>query len=322
MSNALKRIKPIIMKEKTFITIRFFQYLRRYWFLYLLVLPGLLHTFVFKYVPMYGLQLAFKDFNVVKGIFLSPWVGLDNFKLMFQDPYFYRVVFNTLLINIYNILFGFTFIVFLSLIINELKNSVYKKTVQTFIYLPHFISWVVFAGLVMIILSPTNDGLVNNIISLFGVEEPLSYLTKKSYFKLILVVSNIIKEAGFGTIIYLAALSGVNPELYESAVIDGAHRGQIIWHINLPRIMPTIAVLLILNFAKLFASNFDQVFNLYNPAVYETGDVLSTYLYRTGLMEGNFEMATAIGLVFNLLGLITVIIANKVISKMNVMGIF
>ncbi len=298
-----------------------YRYLKRHWFIYLLAVPAIIQTFIFRYIPMYGILIAFKDYNIRKGILGSPWVGWENFRVIIQDAYFYKVLANTLLINVYNLAFGFTFIIFLALMLSELKNGWLKKTVQTFVYLPHFVSWVVFAGLVMIALEPTKEGIVNGLLARWGYE-PIHFLVKRELFRGILVVSGMIKEAGFGTIIFLAALASVNPELIESAVVDGAHRGHMIWHIYLPRISPTIAVLLILRVARLFASNFDQVYNLYNPAVYETGDVLSTYLYRSGLLQGKLEMATALGLVFALIGLMMVVFTNRLISRMNVMGIF
>jgi putative aldouronate transport system permease protein len=297
------------------------RYISRHWFIYLLALPAVLYTFIFKYVPMYGLLIAFKDYKIRTGILRSPWVGLENFRVIIQDAYFYKVLTNTLLINAYNLVFGFTFIIFLALMINELRSGWLKRAVQTVVYLPHFVSWVVFAGLVMVALEPTKEGIVNGVITRFG-HEPIHFLVRRELFRGILVASQTVKEAGFATIIFLAALASVNPELMESAVMDGAHRGHMIWHIYLPRIVPTIAVLLILQVARMFTSNFDQVWNLYNPAVYETGDVLSTYLYRSGLLQGQFEMATALGLIFALVGFLTVVITNKIISRMNVMGIF
>ena len=297
------------------------KHVRRHWFIYLLMLPGIVFMVVFRYVPMYGMLVAFKDLNMRIGILASPWVGLDNFAVLFQQEYFYKVIANTVLINVYNIAVGFPFVILLALILNELQAGWYKRAVQTLVYIPHFVSWVVFAAIVAKMLDPEPTGAFNAFVGLFGVA-PQHWLAVPEYFRFILVVSGIIKTAGFGTIIYLAALSSVNPSLMESAICDGAHRGHLMWYIYLPRISPTIAVLLILNVANLFASNFDQVFNLYNPAVWETGDVLSTYLYRSGLLQGKFEMATALGLVFNVLGLIAVIVTNKLISRMNVMGIF
>ena len=295
---------------------------RRYWFVYLLMVPGLAWIAVFQYVPMYGLLVAFKDFNIVKGIARSPWVGLENFRVLFQSPVFYRALRNTLIINAYNFTIGFVFIVFLALMLNEVRVSWYKRTVQTMVYLPHFVSWVVMGALVSIMLYPEPDSPFNVIVSLFGVE-PRHWLTAPQYFRGIVVIVATIKDAGFATIIYLAALSSVNPDLVESAHCDGAHRGHLMRHIYLPRIAPTIVVLFVLQLAGLFGSNFDLMFNLYNPAVYDTGDVLSTYLYRTALLASKFEEGTALGLTQNLLGLAAVLAADRGIRRrLNVMGIF
>ena len=300
---------------------RVFGTLRRYWFVYLLMLPGLAWIVVFQYVPIYGLLVAFKDFNIVKGIARSPWVGLENFRVLFQSARFYLALRNTLIINLYSLAFGFTFTVFLALLLNEVRISWYKRTVQTMVYIPHFVSWVVIGALVSRMLYPEPDSPINFLVGLFGVQ-PRHWLTAPEYFRGIVVIVNTIKEAGFATIIYLAALSTVNPDLVESAHCDGAHRGHLMRHIYLPRIAPTIAVLFILQLSGMFGSNFDLMYNLYNPAVYDVGDVLSTYLYRTGLLQSKFEQATALGLVFNLLGLVLLLSANRGIRRMNVMGIF
>lgn len=300
---------------------RFVGALRRHWFVYLLMFPGLAWILVFQYLPMYGLLVAFKDFNIVKGIINSPWVGLENFRILFQSDKFYAALRNTLIINIYNLAFGFTFTVLLALLLNELRVSWYKRFAQTMVYLPHFVSWVVVGALVSRMLYPEPDSPINVLVRLFGIE-PRHWLTAPEYFRPIVVVVNTVKEAGFATIIYLAALSSVNVDLLESARCDGAHRGHMMRHIYLPRIAPTIAVLFILQASALFGSNFELIFNLYNPAVYDVGDVLSTYLYRTGLLNSKFEQATALGLVFNLLGLTLLLSANRVIRRMNVMGIF
>lgn len=298
----------------------FFSYIKKHWFLYMLVLPGLLCLLIFSYGPMYGLLLAFKDLNYKTGILGSPWVGFKHFETFLKDPYFYKVLKNTVIINVYNLLFGFTFIIFLALMINELRSKITKKIVQTFVYLPYFLSWVIFAGLIMTFLSP-QDGLVNSVIRALG-GETVDFLTEPRLFRAMLVVTNTIKTAGYSTIIYLAAIAGINPELYESTTVDGGNRYHMIRYITLPRIYPSIAVMLILQLAGLFQSNFDQVFNLYTPMVYETGDVISTYIYRLGLVNNQFEQSTAINLLFNLLGLIIIIYTNKFIKKMDVMGIF
>ncbi|MBO9607292.1 MAG: sugar ABC transporter permease [Paenibacillaceae bacterium] len=294
--------------------------IRKHLFIYLLVLPGFVYTLVFHYIPIYGITIAFKDFRMSKGIIGSPWVGFDHFRALLQDDYFYKVLWNTVILNLYGLVFGFTFIIFLALMMNEIKIGLLKRLFQTFVYLPHFISWVVFAGLIGILLSPS-EGPINLIVSWFG-HEKIYFLTNNEWFRTVLVTSGIVKTAGFGTIIYLASMAGINPELYESAMVDGAHRLRMMWHITLPRIRPTIAVMLILQVAGLFNSNFEQVYNLYNPLVMDSGDVLSTYLYRTGLLESSFEAATALGLIFSLIGLLLIIVTNQIVKKMDVTGIF
>ncbi len=295
-------------------------YFKRYWFLYLLVLPGLLFLLIFSYGPMYGILLAFKDFNYKLGIWNSPWAGLKYFRQILADPYFFTVVKNTVLINFYNLLFGFTFTIFLALMINELRFRRTKKIIQTAVYLPYFLSWVIFAGLVMTFLD-FQTGMINGVLELLGFNR-VNFLTDQNKFRAILVITNTIKTAGYGTIIYLAAIAGVNPELYESAKVDGANRFHLIRFITLPRIYPTIAILFVLQLSGLFISNFDQVFNLYSPLVYTTGDVISTYIYRLGIEKGLYSTSTAINLLFNTLGLIIIIVTNKVTKKLDVMGIF
>lgn len=296
-------------------------YVKKYWYIYLLALPGTIHMIIFQYVPIYGILMAFKDFNYRKGIIASPWAGLKHFTALTLDHGFLLSVRNTLLINLYSIVFGFTFIVLLALLINEINNMAYKKVVQTFVYLPHFLSWVVFAGLITTVLLSPSEGIINRIIIYFG-GDPVFYMSKPEYFQFIVVAAGTIKEAGFATIIYLAAIAGVNPELYQSAIIDGAHRGHLMRHITLPQIMPSVAVLLILRLAALFQSNFEQIYTMYNPTVYDTGDVISTYMYRMGLLQGNLEQGTAMGLVFGIIGLVLIVASNKFIKKMDVMGIF
>ena len=306
---------------------RFKKYMRRYWFLYMLVVPGLIFMAVFYYAPMYGVLLAFKDYKPNSGIWGSPWVGFLHFKELFADPVFLTALKNTVLINLYNLAFGFTFNIFLALMINELQMRRLKNVVQTCVYLPYFLSWVIFAGLVQVFLAAPVPGdvggAINQMIAFFG-GQPIDFLKRPEMFRSILVITNIIKSAGYSSIIYLAAIAGVNPALYESAAIDGANRWDMMIHITIPRILPSIAVMFILNIAQLFISNFDQVYNLYNNFVLSTGDVLSTYIYRFSLGgDGvNFELTTAANLLFNTLGLISVLFANRFIKKLDVMGIF
>ncbi len=302
---------------------RAYRYVRKHWFTYLLVLPGLLFLLIFNYGPMYGIQLAFKDFSVAKGIWGSPWVGFDHFVRMANDPVFWNALGNTIQINLLNILFGFTFNILLALMINELRLRWLKSTVQTLVYLPYFLSWVVFAGLVGAILSLASDGgVVNTLLVSFGFQE-VDFLRSPELFQPVLVVTNIIKTAGYSSIIYLAAIASADPALYESAALDGCNRLHMMWYITLPRIMPSIVVLLILQLATVFQSNFDQVYNLYSSFVLSTGDVLSTYIYRISLGGGgNFELSTAVNLLFNLAGLIIIIFTNRIVKRLDVMGIF
>lgn len=302
-------------------------YLKRYWFLYLLVLPGFVFMIVFNYGPMYGIQLAFKDYHANLGIWGSPWVGLEHFREMIADANFWRAAKNTLIINGYNIVFKTTFTIFLALMLNELRLKKVKSCVQTAAYLPYFLSWVIFAGLVQVFLeypssSGSSGGVINQVIMFFG-GEPINFLTRPDLFRAIVVISNIIKNAGYGTIVYLASMSTINPALYEAAKMDGSKRLQMMLHITIPAILPTIVILLILDLSSLFSANFDQIYNLYNNYVLSTGDVLSTYIYRISLGGGtSFELSTAINLVLQVLGLIVVLITNKFVSKLDIMGIF
>ncbi len=302
---------------------RAYRYIRKHWFTYLLALPGLICLLVFSYGPMYGIQLAFKKFSVSKGIWGSPWVGFEHFERMAADPVFWTALRNTLQINLLNIAFGFTFNILLALLINELRLRYLKSAVQTLVYLPYFLSWVVFAGLVSAILAVSSDGgLVNTLMASVGLQE-VDFLRSPELFQPVLVVTNIIKTAGYSSIIYLAAIASADPALYESAALDGCNRVHMMWHITIPRILPSIVVLLMLQFASLFVSNFDQVYNLYSSFVYSTGDVLSTYVYRISLGGGgNFELSTAVNLLFNVAGLIVIVFTNRLVKRLDVMGIF
>ena len=286
----------------------------------MLALPGLAYIALFRYGPMYGILIAFKDYKVSKGILKSPWVGLENFRVIFQDAEFYKVLGNTMIINLMIILCSMVFTVFLSLMLNELLSSKLKKVIQTFVYLPNFLSWAVFSGLIIIFFSPS-EGVVNRVITALG-HESIYFLINGDFFRAIVVFAVIVKGAGYDTIIYMAALSGIDPGMYESAIIDGANRKDMILHITLPRLYPTMVVVLMVNYlVNLFNSNFEVIFTLYNPLVYDKGDVLSTYLYRTGLVEGKFEQSTALGLIFSLITLTLILVINKAVKKMDVEGL-
>jgi putative aldouronate transport system permease protein len=290
-------------------------------FLLLLLLPAVVWYAIFAYGPLYGIQLAFKDFMITQGITESPWVGLKHFNRMFTGTGdFGQVMKNTLLISFYHIIFGFPAPILLALMFNELRFKILKRISQSITYLPHFFSWVVLSGILIAILSPTT-GVVNYLIQLLGLE-PVFFLGDKSYFRMTLIVSAIWKEVGWGTIVYLAALASVDPHQYEAAVIDGAGRFKQILHITIPAIMPVIAIMFLLRIGHLMDAGFDQVLNLYNPAVYQVGDILDTYVYRVGLTQLQYSFTTAVGLFKNVIGLILVFGANYVIKKSGQEGLF
>ena len=320
------RARYFSKEPKESLLIRFSTAARKYWFIYLLAIPGLLFLLVFSYAPMYGVVLAFKDFKMNLGVMGSPWVGLYHYRELFADPAFIQAFKNTVIINIYNLIFGFTFNVFLALMINELQMKRLKSVVQTCVYLPYFLSWVIFAGLVQVFLQAPVPGdvggVVNQVIQAMG-GEPIDFMKRPEMFRGILVITNIIKTAGYSTIIYLAAVAGVDPALYEAASIDGANRRDMLLHITIPRILPSVAVMFLLSISQLFLSNFDQVYNLYNNFVLNTGDVLSTYIYRISLGGGGeFELSTAANLLLNIMGLIALVVTNRFVKKLDVMGIF
>lgn len=285
----------------------------KYKYLYLLILPGIVWYFIYRYLPMYGMIIAFKDYNVVKGIWESPWVGLKHFEFLFTYPDFYRIVANTLIINVYELLFAFPAPIIIALLLNEMKNMIFKRTIQTVVYFPHFLSWVVFGGIVIQLLNP-NDGLINQLRGLFGME-PIHYITHSEYFRPIVILSLILKESGWGAIIYLAAITGIDPEQYEAATMDGATRLQKLRHITIPGIRNTIIILFILKIGQILDYGFEQIYVLYNPAVYDVGDVLSTYIYRIGLQGAKFSMTTAIGLFQSAIGLFLIWGANRIARR-------
>ena len=262
--------------------------------LHLMILPGLLLLFVYSYIPMAGITIAFKDFQPVHGLFGSKWIGLDNFKYVLAMPETNQVVWNTIFISFLKILFGLLAPIITALLLNEvLKNNI-KRFVQTLIYLPHFLSWVILGGILIDILSPS-QGVVNQILRLFHIN-PIFFMGNNNWFPIVLVVTDVWKEFGFGTIVFLAALTSINPALYEAATIDGANRWKQTWHITLPGMLPIIIMVSTLSLGNILNGGFDQVFNLYNPTVYESGDIIDTFVYRIGLIDAQYGVATAIGL--------------------------
>jgi len=288
--------------------------------LYIMLAPAIVFYAVFSYAPMYGITIAFKDFMLSKGVLGSPWIGFDHFQTLFALDKFWSVFYNTFYINLLKLIWGFPAPLILALLLNEVRRALFKRTVQTIIYLPYFISWVTIAGIVTAFLS-VEDGLLNKIILAMGGDK-INFLMRSDLFRPLLVLTSIWKEAGWGTIIYFAAISSVPPELYEAAKIDGANRWKQMLHVTLPWIAPTISILLILNFGSMMTGGFDQVFNLYNLAVYETGDVIDTYMYRTGLVEGKFSLAAAVGLLLNVINFILLVTVDRISKKINGTGIY
>lgn len=260
----------------------------------LMLLPGVCFVLVYSYGPMLGIVIAFQKFIPAKGLFGSVWIGLGNFKTLLEMPNIYQVLWNTVFISVMKIAAGVVVPVSFALLLNELGSRFIKRSVQTLVYMPHFMSWVILGGILVDILSP-KSGIVNNVLSSLGVE-PIFFLGDPGWFPYTLVITDIWKEFGFATIIYLAALTNIDPTLYEASVIDGANRWKQTWHVTLPGIRPIIVLLLVLNLGNVLNAGFDQVFNLYSPIVYETGDILDTLVYRTGLEQAQYGLATAVGL--------------------------
>lgn len=289
------------------------KHMKRDKYLYLLLLPGVLLIFLFKYVPMYGIVIAFKDYNILLGVLESPWVGLKQFERLFRTPDFATIFANTFIISFYKLIFGFPAPIILALLLNELKNGLFKRFTQSVLYLPHFLSWVIFTGIIVAFLNPV-DGMVNYILSTLGMR-PINFMIIPDYFRTLLVSTHIYKEMGWGTIIYLAAMSGVNPDLYEAARVDGANRLKQMWHVTLPSIRSVILILMILDLGNILDAGFMQVFLLYNPLVYEVADIIDTYVYRVGIQSANYSLATAAGVFKSVIALVLIYSANKIVQK-------
>nr|WP_276562994.1 ABC transporter permease subunit [Paenibacillus anseongense] len=286
----------------------------------MLLLPCVVYFLVFNYVPMYGVLMAFKDFDFSKGIIHSPWVGFDNFKYMFGLSDFYKVFWNSFYLGVLRIVFGFPLPIILALLLNEMRNMAYQRLTQTIIYLPHFISWVVIGGILVNFLSPA-WGLVNIFLKQLGID-PVFFLADPHYFRPVVVLSSIWKESGWGSIIYLAAIAGINSELYESASIDGASRLQKIWYVTLPGIKSTIVILLILRLGQVMNNGFEQIFVLQNPMNLNVSEVFETYAYRVGILGGRFSFGTTVGLFTSVIGLIFLLAGNRIAKWLKEDGIW
>ncbi|MEM9629636.1 MAG: ABC transporter permease subunit [Pseudomonadota bacterium] len=270
---------------------------------------------VFLYKPMYGLQIAFKDFSIFRGVAESPWVGFEHFETLFANSQFIRAIKNTVIISAYTLVFGFPVPIILALMFNEVLNATFKRTAQTIVYLPHFISTVIIAGIVITAFSPS-AGIVNTMLGWLGIDS-IYFLTKPEWFRPIFVGSGIWQEAGFTSIIFLAAIAGVNPSLYESAVVDGASRWQMMWKITIPSIMPTILIMLIIRIGNIMEVGFELIILLYQPATYQTADVINTFIFRQGLESGQYDLAAAAGLFNAVVAFILVMIANTISKRVS-----
>ncbi|GAL25227.1 xylose ABC transporter permease component [Vibrio variabilis] len=285
------------------------------WLLYVLLAPTVIWFLVFLYKPMYGLQIAFKDYSVFRGITESPWVGFEHFVTLFENDQFLRAIRNTVMISGASLIFGFPVPIILALMFNEILNAKFKRTAQTIVYLPHFISAVIIAGIVITAFSPST-GVVNLFLNALGYDS-VYFLTKPEWFRSIFVGTGIWQEAGFSSIVFLAAIAGVNPSLYESAVVDGASRWQMMWKITLPCILPTIIIMLIIRIGNILEVGFEMIIMLYQPATYETADVISTFIYRQGIQAAQYDLAAAAGLFNAVIAFILVMTANKISRRVS-----
>lgn len=284
------------------------RYLWRYRILYLLSLPGILYFFLFKYVPLFGSVIAFQNYNIFKGITGSDWVGLEHFQKMFSHYDFLRILNNTLLLGLYDLVIAFPVPILLAILLNEVRMIVFKRLLQTIVYMPHFLSWVVISGIFMGIFS-MDAGLVNKALGFLGMQ-PIYFLGEDSYIRSILIGSGIWRDSGYGTIIFLAAIAGINPDLYEAAEVDGAGRLKQIWSITLPSLLPTIMILLLLHIGKFLDLGFERVFVFLNPLNLESGEILDTYIYKAGLLSQQYSYTTAIGLFKSVVGLMLILLGN------------
>lgn len=281
--------------------------------LHLMILPGVLLTFIFSYVPMFGIIMAFQKFVPAKGIFGSKWIGLENFRYFFMMPNFSSVLFNTVFIAVMKIIANLIVPIIFALLLNEVGKELFKRTVQTIIYFPHFLSWVLLGGIFIDILSPST-GIVNNLLGMFGIE-PVYFLGNENWFPYTLVITDTWKHFGYNTIVYLAALTAIDMTLYEAATVDGANRWKQTWHITLPGILPIVTLMTVLSLGNILNAGFEQVFNMYSPSVYSTGDIIDTLVYRLGLVDARYSLATAVGLFKSVIGFGLITLSNKLANK-------
>lgn len=301
-------------------TQRFHRAFKNDWQIYLLLLPAMIMVFIFCYLPLYGIQIAFKDYKAVLGITGSPWVGLKNFTDFFGAYYFKRLLSNTFLLNLYNLLWGFPIPILLAILLNQFERERFKKFTQTIIYVPHFISTVVMAGMLYLFLSPTN-GMVNHLITSLGGES-IYFMVEPGWFRTLFIATDIWQHAGWNTILYIATLTGIDPGLYEAATIDGASKLQKILHIEIPHLLPIAVMMLILNCGSLLASNTDKALLMQTSGNMATSDIIGVYVYQMGLGKAQFSYTTAIGLSINVINFVTIMAVNWISRKLSSTSLF
>jgi putative aldouronate transport system permease protein len=289
-------------------------------FLYLMLIPPFLFFIIFRFYPIAGSVIAFKKFQPLAGIWGSPWVGMQHFEALFADPNFERVLFNTVWIAVLKLLITFPAPIILALFLNEINHAFYKRFLQTIVYAPHFMSWVIYGAILYIVLSPAN-GLVNNLIALTGGEK-IAFFQKPEFFVPIVLISSLLKETGFLAVIYLATISSIDPTLYEAAIMDGANRWQLMRHVTLPGLATTIITLFILQIGFFLNVGFEQIFILQNAMVLSTADIIETFIYRVGIQRARFDFTTAAGLFNGVIGMVLVLIADRAAKRMDLPGIF
>lgn len=280
-----------------------------------MIIPVIAFFIIFAYLPLYGIQIAFKDFSAFKGIWDSPWVGFKHFERFFDSYYFWRLIKNSFLLGVYSLAIGFPIPIILALMLNEVKSNRFKKFVQTITYAPYFLSTVVIVGMLFIFLSP-RTGLINHIIQAFG-GDPIAFMTSAGWFKTLYVFSDVWQTAGWSSIIYLASLSGIDTQLHEAAKVDGATKLQRIWHINIPGIMPTIVILLILNLGSVLSIGFEKVLLMQNNLNMSGSDIISTYVYRSGILDAQYSFSTAVDLFNSIINFVLLVTVNYVARRVN-----
>ena len=280
--------------------------------LYVLLLPAIFFFLIFRYIPMGGLVMAFQNYSPVRGFLGSPWIGFQHFETLFSLPKFQEVFRNTVIISLYKLFLGFPVPILFALLLNEVRHRTFKRSIQTVTYFPHFLSWVVFGGIMVLFIGP--GGVVPEALELLGIQLP-GLLVSPRYFRSVLVVTNILKEFGWAAIVYLAAIASIDPVIYEAAMVDGANRLQQALHITLPGLRGVMGIVFILSMGSILDAGFEQVFVMYNPAVYSVSDILDTYIYRIGLVDGRFSLATAVGLFRSVIAAAMIVLANFILKK-------